>query len=444
MSRAATRPGRALRGETSVPGDKSITQRAVLLGALAPGETRILGGNPGADARAAIGIVRALGACVRGVAARGATASARGASARSAAAPAEWVIRGGSLAESDAVLDAKNSGTALRLATGLLAAQPFLSILTGDASLRRRPVDRVIGPLRALGADVHARAADRLPPVVVRGGPLRGAHVETRVASAQVKSAVLLAAIQASGATTVEEPVATRDHTERMLPLFGAPVARTGRSASVEGPARLHGADIRVPGDLSAAAFLLAAAALVPGSDVLVRGVGVNPTRTAFLDLLARMGARVERLEPRAEGEEPVADLRVRPGPLVPIRVGESEAPGLIDELPLVAVLAAFARGRSEIRGARELALKESNRIATVAAALEAVGAEVQVLEDGWVIEGKGALRGGRVDAAGDHRIAMAFLVAGLRAKEGVTVEGAEAAVVSDPGFLARLRSLAR
>jgi 3-phosphoshikimate 1-carboxyvinyltransferase len=437
MSRAATRPGRALRGETSVPGDKSITQRAVLLASLAPGETRILGGNPGADARAALGIVRALGAGVRG-------ASAPRAATGKAARPTEWVIRGGSLAESEQVLDARNSGTALRLATGLLAAQPFLSILTGDASLRRRPVDRVIGPLRALGADVQARAGDRLPPVVVRGGPLRGARVETRVASAQVKSAVLLAAIQASGATTVVEPVATRDHTERMLPLFGAPVARAGKSATVEGPARLHGAEIRVPGDLSAAAFLLAAAALVPGSDVLVRGVGVNPTRTTFLDLLARMGARVERLEPRVEGEEPVADLRVRPGPLVPVTVDEEEAPGLIDELPLVAVLAAFARGRSEIRGAQELALKESNRIATVAAALEAVGAGVRVLDDGWVIEGKGALRGGRVDAAGDHRIAMAFLVAGLRAKEGVTVDGAEAAAVSDPGFLARLRSLSR
>jgi len=439
VSRAATRPGRALRGETSVPGDKSITQRAVLLGALAPGETRVIGGNPGADALAALGIARALGARVR------VSAGARGAGARGGVGKrAEWRIRGGTLAESERVLDAKNSGTALRLATGLLAAQPFLSILTGDASLRRRPVDRVIGPLRALGADVRARAEDRLPPVVVRGGPLRGAAVPTRVASAQVKSAVLLAAIQASGATTVEEPAATRDHTERMLPLFGAPVVREGTSVRVEGPARLHGSEISVPGDLSAAAFLFAAAAIVPGSDILVRGVGVNPTRTAFLDLLARMGARVERLDPRSAGEEPVADVRVRTGSLAPVLVEEREATGLIDELPLVAVLAAFARGRSVIRGARELALKESNRIATVAAALRAVGAQVEEREDGWEIEGKGALRGGRVDAARDHRIAMAFLVAGLRAKEGVVVEGAEAAAVSDPGFLARLRSLTR
>ncbi|MGE5178026.1 MAG: 3-phosphoshikimate 1-carboxyvinyltransferase [Bacteroidota bacterium] len=425
MSRAATRPGRPLRGETTVPGDKSITQRAVLLGALAPGATRVRGANPGADARAALGLVRALGARVR---------TARG----------EWILDGGTLRESEAVLDAKNSGTALRLATGLLSARPFLSILTGDDSLRRRPVDRVIVPLRALGADVHARAGDRLPPVVIRGTALHGAHVDTRVASAQVKSALLLAAIQASGTTIVDEPVATRDHTERMLPLFGARVAREGRAARVTGPAALHAAEIDVPGDLSAAAFLLAAAAVVPRSEITIRGVGTNPTRAAFLDVLVRMGASIERLDPRALGEEPVADLHVRAGGLVPVEIGEDEAPRLIDELPLVAVLAAFARGHSEIRGARELRVKESDRIATTAAALRAAGATVEELEDGWAIEGKGSLRGGRVDAAGDHRIAMALLVAGLCAKEGVTVEGVEAAAVSDPDFLDRLRSLRR
>jgi len=425
MSRAATRPGKPLRGETAVPGDKSITQRAVLLGALAPGETRIRGANPGADARAALGLVRALGARVR--------------TSRDA-----WVLAGGSLAESETVLDARNSGTALRLATGLLAAQPFLSVLTGDASLRRRPVDRVITPLRLLGADVHARSRDRLPPVVVRGTALHGAHVDTKVASAQVKSALLFAAIQASGTTIVEEPVATRDHTERMLPLFGARVVREGRATRVTGPAALHGAEIDVPGDLSAASFLLAAAALVPRSEIRIRGVGVNPTRTAFLDLLARMGAVVERLDARTAGEEPVADLHARAAGLRPVTVSAEEAPRLIDELPMVAVLAAFAKGVSEIRGARELRVKESDRIATVAAALRAAGGVVEELEDGWIVEGKGSLRGGRVDAAGDHRVAMAFLVAGLAAKEGITVDGAEAAAVSDPDFLDRLRGLRR
>ena len=425
MTRAAVHPGKPLRGEASVPGDKSITQRAVLLGALAPGTTRIRGGNPGADAKAALGIVRALGVKAR-------------------ASKDEWILMGGTLTESEQVLDAKNSGTALRLATGLLAAQPFLSILTGDASLRRRPVGRVLVPLRHLGADVRARSHDQLPPVVVRGGPLHGAHVDTKVPSAQVKSAILLAGIQASGATIVEEPVATRDHTERMLPLFGVPVAREGRGTRVTGPSSLHGADIQVPGDLSAAAFLLAAAALVPRSDVTIRGVGINPTRTAFLDLLERMGASLTRIDPRNAGEEPVADLRIRAGALRTVLVDEAEAPRLIDELPLVAVLAAFARGRSEIRGAAELRLKESDRVATVAASLRAVGARVEEYPDGWVIEGQGGLRGGRVDAAGDHRIAMAFLVAGLRAKEGVIVDGVEAASVSDPDFLARLRKLAR
>jgi 3-phosphoshikimate 1-carboxyvinyltransferase len=425
MSRAATRPGKPLRGETTVPGDKSVTQRAVLLGALAPGTTRIRGANPGADARAALGLARALGARVRTT-------------------RTEWILEGGTLAESETVLDAKNSGTALRLATGLLAAQPFLSVLTGDASLRRRPVDRVIAPLRMLGADVHARSRDRLPPVVIRGTALHGAHVDTKVTSAQVKSALLFAAIQASGTTIVEEPVATRDHTERMLPLFGARVVREGRAARVTGPATLHGAEIEVPGDLSAAAFLVAAAALVPRSEITIRGVGVNPTRTAFLDLLVRMGAGIERIEPRGAGEEPVADLHVKAGGLRPVTVAGDEAPRLIDELPMVAVLAAFAKGRSEIRGARELRVKESDRIATVAAALRAAGGAVEELDDGWIIEGKGSLRGGRVDAAGDHRVAMAFLVAGLVAKEGVTVEGADAAAVSDPDVLDRLRSLRR
>jgi 3-phosphoshikimate 1-carboxyvinyltransferase len=291
---------------------------------------------------------------------------------------------------------------------------------------------------------VAATENDRLPPVTVRGAKLRGARVETGVASAQVKSAVLLAGIQASGTTTVVEPAPTRDHTERMLPLFGARVERDGDGVRVQGPTPLRAADVTVPGDLSAAAFLLVAAVLVPGSDVLLRGVGVNPTRTAFLDLLARAGAPVDRLDPRDVGGEPVADLRARAGGVVPFRVEPGEVPGLIDELPLAAVLAAFARGRSEIRGALELRVKESDRIATMGAGLRALGAEVEELDDGWVIEGRGELRGGRADAAGDHRIVMALLVAGLGAKDGVEVEGAESAAVSDPGFIARLEELRR
>ncbi len=410
MTLARTGPGRPLRGEAEVPGDQSITQRAILLGALAPGRTRILGANPGADAAAALGIVRALGARV--------TRGREG----------DLLVEGGALRESERVLDARNSGTALRLAMGLLAAQPFLSILTGDASLRRRPVGRVLGPLRLLGADLAAREQDRLPPVVVRGRPLTGAQVPTGVASAQVKSAVLLAAIQAAGETRVEEPAVTRDHTERMLPLFGAPVSREGRAVRVTGPAALHGAEVSVPGDLSAAAFLLAAAALVPRSRLLLRGVGIE----------------VSRVAERNESGEPRANLLVTAGTLRPAAVGPEEAPGLIDELPLVAVLAAFARGTSEIRGASELRVKESDRIAAVAEGLTRLGARVEERPDGWTIHGEGSLRGGSVEARGDHRIAMAFLVAGLRAKEGVLVRGAEAARVSDPGFLPRLRGLLR
>ncbi|HET9951982.1 MAG TPA: 3-phosphoshikimate 1-carboxyvinyltransferase [Candidatus Eisenbacteria bacterium] len=433
-SRATVRPGRALRGEVFLPGDKSITQRGILLGALAPGLTRIRGANPGADARAALGIARSLGASVRRI--------GRG-SGKGADRP-ELLLRGGRIEEPDRILDARNSGTALRLSIGLLAAQPFLSILTGDNSLKRRPVDRVLEPLRLLGADLSARANDRLPPVVVRGKPLRGAEVETGVASAQVKSALLLAAIQAEGTTTVREAAATRDHTERMLPLFGVPVARDGNAVRVSGGSPLHGAEVDVPGDASAAAFLAVAAALVPRSDLLFRGVGVNPARRALFDLLSRAGADVSFHDERAAGEEPVADVRIRHATLRPVDVSAAEVPALIDELPLVAVLGAFARGITTVRGARELRVKESDRIAAVVTALRAIGGRVEELEDGWAVTGTGRLAGGRVESGGDHRIAMAFLVAGLRAAEGVTVEGAEAAVVSDPDFLSRLRGLAR
>lgn len=408
-----------------MPGDKSITQRAVLLGALAPGETRIHGPNEGADARAALGLARALGARVR-------------------ARDGGWTLEGGTLRESERILDARNSGTALRLSMGLLAAQPFLSILTGDRSLRSRPVGRVIEPLRRLGAEISARDNDRYPPVVIHGRGLRGAELRTPVASAQVKSAVLLAAIQAEGRTTVEEAAPTRDHTERMLPLFGAAVGRDGTRATVEGPAKLHGADVRVPGDLSAAAFLLAASILVPRSDLTITGVGINPTRRAFVDLLARSGARLEIGPPGLADAEPVADIRIRSGPLAPFRVGGQEAGALIDELPLLAILAAFTTGESTIRGARELRVKESDRISSVSEGLRAIGVPVEEHADGWTIEGNATVPGGTVQAHRDHRIAMAFLVAGLRATRGVTVVGTESMEVSDPDFLTRLRRVAR
>jgi 3-phosphoshikimate 1-carboxyvinyltransferase len=266
--------------------------------------------------------------------------------------------------------------------------------------------------------------------------------VRVGVASAQVKSAVLLAAVQAAGPSTVVESVPTRDHTERMLPRFGAPVERDGSVIRVRGPAELRAAEVRVPGDLSSAALLLAAAALVPRSRIRLRRVGLNPTRTGFLDLLARIGAPVGREEEHLEGGEPVADLLMQAGSLRPISIEPRDVPGLIDELPLAAVLAAFVHGTSEIRGAEELRVKESDRIAAMTAGLTAIGARVEELPDGWRIHGTGRVAGGAVDAHGDHRVAMAFLVAGLRARNGVLVRGAETARVSDPGFLPRLRGL--
>jgi 3-phosphoshikimate 1-carboxyvinyltransferase len=423
VSRVFLKPSGPLRGTCAAPGDKSITQRAILIGALASGETRIVNPNPGADAAAAAGVVRALGVDVRR---RGGT----------------WLVRGGALAESDRVLDARNSGTTLRLGMGLLAGRPFYSVLTGDDSLRRRPVARVIEPLRAFGAEMSARREDTLPPVTIRGRRLRGASVKTGLPSAQVKSALLLAAVQAEGLSEITEPAATRDHTERMLERFGAVLEREADRIRVAGPVSLRGAEIPVPGDLSAAAFLIAAATLVPRSDIRIDGVGVNPTRRAFVDLLIRLGARIDVEEPRDLGGEPVADLRVRAGSLRAFRLAAADAVGLIDELPLLAVLAAFAEGTSTIRGASELRAKESDRIEAVAEGLRAIGARVEAHDDGWTVEGRGAVRGGPVESKGDHRIAMAFLVAGLRAKNGVAVTGAQAARVSDPEFLPRLRRL--
>ena len=379
--------------------------------------------NPGADAAAAVGVARALGADLR----------RRGLA---------WHVGGGALVESDRVLDARNSGTTLRLGLGLLAGQPFYSVLTGDASLRRRPVARVIEPLKAFGAELTARRNGTLPPVTILGRRLRGATVATGVASAQVKSALLLAAVQAEGRSEITEPAATRDHTERMLERFGASLERDGSRIRLNGPAALRGAEVPIPGDMSAAAFLIAAATLVPRSDVRIAGVGVNPTRRAFLDLLVRQGARIEIGEARDLGGEPTADLRVRAAGLRPFRLDAADAVGLIDELPLLAVLAAFTDGTSTIRGAAELRVKESDRIEAVAEGLRSIGARVEIHDDGWTIEGGGTARGGLVDSKGDHRIAMAFLVAGLRAKDGVTVEGAEAIKVSDPEFLPRLRRL--
>ncbi|MEX0971685.1 MAG: 3-phosphoshikimate 1-carboxyvinyltransferase [Solirubrobacterales bacterium] len=423
-------PAGPLRGILQPPPDKSVSHRAALIAAMAEGETTIEGYLDAADTRSTLAAVSALGAEVEGV---GATSLApllrlRGAGLRGAAA---------------AAIDVGNAGTLLRLLPGWLAGQETGEwTLDGDDSIRRRPVDRVVAPLRQMGARLGCRE-DRLPPLRVEAAPLRGIAYELPVASAQVKSCLLFAGLLAEGETTVVEPLPSRDHSERMLAAAGAEIERGEGAVTVRPAARLEPGEIVVPADFSSAAFLILAALLVPGSDVSLTGVGLNPTRTGLLAILARMGAEIE-VEPEGErGGEPSGRLRVRPAQLRGTEVGGGEIPLAIDELPLVALAACFAEGATTIRDAAELRRKESDRIATVSAALTALGATVETSEDGMRIEGGGGLRGGAIDSRGDHRIAMLGAIAGLASVQGVEVAGIDAAAVSYPGFEADLASLA-
>ncbi|HHX74785.1 MAG TPA: 3-phosphoshikimate 1-carboxyvinyltransferase [Firmicutes bacterium] len=416
----------ALRGEITVPGDKSVSHRAAILGALAEGETVICGFLPGEDCLATLRCLRQLGV---EIAADGSEVRIKGAG-----------LYG--LAEPDNVLDCGNSGTTARLLLGVLAGQPFFSVLTGDASLCGRPMGRVTGPLQEMGARFWGREGGNLLPLAVQGGTLTAVTYRTPVASAQLKSALLLAGLFARGETVVTEPEQSRDHTERMLAAFGAEVAASGTTVRLVGRPKLTGQVIDVPGDISSAAFFLVAAAIVPGSEVLVRNVGVNPSRTGILDVLQQMGARVELLNPRSAGGEPVADILVRPGELRGVEIGGPLIPRLIDELPVLAVAALFAAGRTVVRDARELRVKETDRIAAVAEELAKIGGVVTTTEDGFVIEGGRQLAGGTADSRHDHRMAMALAVAGLRAKAPVCIDNAECMDVSFPAFAATLARL--
>jgi 3-phosphoshikimate 1-carboxyvinyltransferase len=422
-------PGR-LRGEIVAPPDKSISHRAALLGAICSEPLRIENYLFAADTKSTLGAVQRLGALVE---VRDEAVIVRGTGLRHAG-------------ELEQPLDVGNAGTLMRLLPGWLAAQEGRSYtLDGDASIRRRPVDRIAEPLRLMGAQLTARDG-RFPPFEVRGARLRGIEYELPVASAQVKSCVLLAALAANGATTIVEPAPSRDHTERMLLRAGASVSRAGRAVSVLNSDELTLERVRVPGDLSSVAFAITAGLLVPGSRLLVRDVGVNWTRAGFLRILERMGAIVvgELEQPSAEiaPDEPVSELDVASGPLVGTVVEADEVPLAIDELPLVALLGCFAEGETVVRGAGELRLKESDRIATVVDGLRALGGEIEATEDGFVVTGGGGLRGGTLHSHGDHRLAMLGAVAGLASREGVEVVGIEDAAVSYPGFVDDLTAL--
>ena len=421
-------PSGALRGVVRVPGDKSISHRALILGALAQGRSRLTGMNLGRDVLATAAVLGRLGASVH-LTEPQAQVDVEG-----------WGERGPH--EPDDVLDAANSGTTLRCLLGVCARATGAFTFTGDGSLRQRPMARVVSPLRAMGARIDGRAQGSLLPLTVRGSSLTGLAHTLPIASAQVKTALLLAGLGAAGSTSVTEPRPSRDHTERMLVASGVPVGRRALTATVAGGGKVSPGARRIPGDLSSAAFVLAAAILVPGSDVVVPEVGINPTRAGFLRVLAAMGADIE-VEPAGEwGGEPVGTVRARSSPLRGVAVHANEVPALIDELPILAVVATRAAGQTLFRGAGELRVKESDRIATMAAGLSDLGAEVEALPDGLSIRGPTPLRPAEVDSLGDHRVAMSLAVAGLIADGPVTVRGWDSVDTSFPGFLTTLGAL--
>jgi 3-phosphoshikimate 1-carboxyvinyltransferase len=404
------------RGRFTLPGDKSISHRAAILGAMAEGATRIRNYSAAADCATTLACLRALGSEVRRDGAF-VTVESGGIAA--------WRAPG-------SVLDAENSGSTIRMLAGALAGRPFRSVLTGDESLLRRPVERVAVPLRAMGATVLTTGGK--PPLTIEGGRLHGLVYDLPVASAQVKTAVLLAGLQAEGVTTVREPGPSRDHTERMLPAFGVAVERDGLAATVHGGARLRGTDVAVPGDASSAAFLVVAALVLPDSEVRLDGVLLAPTRTAFIEVLRAMGGNVEaRIE--ATDPEPVGSIVASSSRLRGTRVDPALLPSLIDEVPALAAAAAFADGEFIVTGAAELRVKESDRIRALAEGLTALGARVRELPDGLVVGGGARLVGARVRSHGDHRIAMALSVAALAAEGATEIEGAECVAVSFPGF---------
>jgi 3-phosphoshikimate 1-carboxyvinyltransferase len=410
-------PGGALRGRLRVPGDKSISHRSVILGALSNGITEVTGLLEGADVLATIAAFRAMGVAIDGP--RGGCLRIHGVGLHGLQAP-------------QIPLDCGNSGTAMRLLAGVLAGQSFASTLTGDESLQRRPMGRVIEPLRQMGAQITAQ--EGRAPLQIVGAPLHGIDYTLPMASAQVKSAILLAGLYAKGRTCVREPAPTRDHSERMLRGFGYALAQEPLYACLEGGGTLQAQTIDVPADISSATFFLLGATIAPDSDLLLENVGINPTRTGVIEILTRMGARIDLTQLREVGGEPVADIRVRSARLQGIDIPPRLVPLAIDEFPAVFIAAACAEGRTVISDAEELRVKESDRIAVMATGLRTLGITVDEQPDGAIIHG-GALQGGRVDSHGDHRIAMSFAMAALRAAGPIQIEDCRNVATSFPNF---------
>ncbi|WP_303721264.1 3-phosphoshikimate 1-carboxyvinyltransferase [Malonomonas rubra] len=417
----------SLRGEIVVPGDKSISHRAIMFASLAEGESRVRGLLRGEDCLSTLKAFQAMGVAVE----------EKG--------DDELIIQGrgiGGLLEPEDVLDCGNSGTTMRLMSGILAAQPFYSVLTGDQYLRKRPMGRVIGPLTEMGAKILGRDGNKKAPLTIEGGGLQPIEYRSPVASAQVKSAILLAGMQVEGTTTVYEPHLSRDHSERMLRYFGAKVKSFDGGARVTGPVALHGREVIVPGDISSAAFFLVAGLIVPGSELLLKNVGINPTRSGIIDILQQMGGSIKPLNQREVSGEPVADLLVKSSPLKGIEISGELVPRAIDEFPVVSVAAAFAEGETIIRDAKELRVKETDRIAAMCDTLGKLGAQIEPLEDGMRVIGGKPLTGGIVNSFGDHRIAMSIAVAALCASGEVLIEDTGCTATSFPNFWELLNAI--
>lgn len=423
-----------MKGIITVPGDKSVTHRAIILTALAEGTSTVTEYCRGEDCLNTMRAFQSLGVRIEET-------------------PESLTVYGKGmwgLTEPFGPIDCGNSGTGIRLIAGLLAGQDFFTVLTGDESIRRRPMGRVVKPLRAMGATIAGRKGGELAPLAITGTRLKGLSYISPVASAQIKSSLLFAALYADGLTTISEPRLSRDHTERMFAYFGIPFERDGCTVRIEGrpSVRWSGKPVVVPGDLSAAAFFLVGASIVPDSDVTIRNVGMNPTRTGLIDILLKMGSHIEVLNPREEAGEPVADLRVRSRPLHGVRIGPDQIPQTIDEFPILCVAAAVAEGETVITGAEELRVKESDRIATMANELRAMGARIEERPDGMVIQGlgrngaNGALTGAICESHGDHRVAMSVAIGGLTAAQTTQILHTDCIETSFPNFDRKLLEL--
>lgn len=435
MTSLTITPGRTLKGTITVPGDKSLTHRAIILTALAEGTSAISSYCRGVDCLSTMRAFQALGVRIDET-------------------PGQLTVHGKGfwgLTEPNGPIDCGNSGTGIRLLTGLLAGQDFFTVLTGDESIRRRPMGRVVKPLREMGAVIAGRKGGELAPMAITGKRLHGIEYLSPVASAQIKSSLLLAGLFAEGTTRFREPRVSRDHTERMFQFFGIPLSRDSGTLVLQGRPAVGWAGNRVviPGDISAAAFFIVGATIVPGSDITIRNVGINPTRTGLIDVMRIMGADIQILSQREEAGEPVADLRVKSAPLKGVAIGPDLIPQTIDEFPILCVAAAVAHGNTLISGAEELRVKESDRIATMSAELKAMGAQITEKPDGMVIQGLGrAGENGRLKAAGkaqshgDHRVAMSLAIGGLTADTSMTIADAGCVETSFPNFEAALAEL--